>query len=364
MKSPAAGRSMVAMRRLRALTVAPLLAACAVVASAEPASAHGTSRVQPTNYRTRVDAIDPAVAGLSVVVVDLGEHLELRNDTGEDIVVLGYESEPYLRIGPAGVFENIRSPATYLNEVGDPADARVPDSADPAAKPAWEKVGPGSSGRWREHRAHWTGNEDPPAVRRDPGSRHVVQDWKIELRRRGERIVVTGAVVWVPGPSPWPGLAAAAGLAGAVLIVSRTRRWPGALAVALALAMVTAALELVGSWGATTSSAATKLGAAVYAMGGVVIGAGALAWLVRRRDPYDATPAVLVAGIFVAVASGLANLASLNHSQLPSTLPAGLVRLQVVVSVGLGMGLVLAAALRLRRPEPFVAEPRPEAVTS
>ena len=99
-------------------------------------------------------------------------------------------------------------------------------------------------------------------------------------------------------------------------------------------------------------------------MGGVVIGAGALAWLVRRRDPYDATPAVLVAGIFVAVASGLANLASLNHSQLPSTLPAGLVRLQVVVSLGLGMGLVLAAALRLRRPEPFVAEPRPEAVTS
>ena len=41
--------------------------------------------------------------------------LELTNDTDTDVIVRATEGEPYLRIGPDGVFENLLSPATYIN---------------------------------------------------------------------------------------------------------------------------------------------------------------------------------------------------------------------------------------------------------
>ena len=45
------------------------------------------------------------------------DQLHLRNDTGRELLIEGYEGEPYLRFdADAGVFRNANSPATYLNE--------------------------------------------------------------------------------------------------------------------------------------------------------------------------------------------------------------------------------------------------------
>ena len=88
-----------------------------VGAGATPVAAHTVGGAQASNYQTRIRAIEPAVAGLRVEVVDAGTRLRLRNPTGLEVVVLGYAGEPYLRVGPAGVFENRRSPATYRNRV-------------------------------------------------------------------------------------------------------------------------------------------------------------------------------------------------------------------------------------------------------
>jgi hypothetical protein len=51
------------------------------------------------------------------------------------IVIRGYEGEPYLRFSPRGVFQNVRSPAAYLNRSRFPR-GDAPASADPAAPPA------------------------------------------------------------------------------------------------------------------------------------------------------------------------------------------------------------------------------------
>jgi hypothetical protein len=61
---------------------------------------------------------------------------------------------------------------------------------------------------------------------------------------------------------------------------------------------------------------------------------------------------VLVAGLFVFVAGGLADVTTLTRSQLPTTLPAGVGRLTVAIALGIGAGLVIAAAGRLRAPQP------------
>ena len=50
--------------------------------------------------------------------------------------MLGYQDEPYLRVGPDGVFENRRSPAVYLN-ANRRGSTAVPRSADPDAEPDW-----------------------------------------------------------------------------------------------------------------------------------------------------------------------------------------------------------------------------------
>src|SRR5215211_273095 len=101
--------------RCSRLTVVTLLACAVLVASAPPAAAHGVGGIQPSNYETRVLGISPPVVGVTIRAVDLGNRLELRNMSQHDVTVLGYESEPYLRVGPRGVFENQRSPAVYLN---------------------------------------------------------------------------------------------------------------------------------------------------------------------------------------------------------------------------------------------------------
>ena len=71
----------------------------------------------------------PAVPGITARVVDLGNKFELTNRTSTEITVLGYEGEPYLRIGPNGVFENLHSQATYINRT------RLGGTVPPASTP-------------------------------------------------------------------------------------------------------------------------------------------------------------------------------------------------------------------------------------
>jgi hypothetical protein len=95
--------------RRAALTALVVLAW--LIVQAQPASAHTVSGVGATNWRTTLIGVNPPVPGLRVRVVNTGSDLEVSN-TGQEVVVLGYEGEPYLRVGPAGVYENTQSPST------------------------------------------------------------------------------------------------------------------------------------------------------------------------------------------------------------------------------------------------------------
>jgi hypothetical protein len=332
------------------------LATAIIVGSAQPAAAHSVGEVEPSNYETRIQAITPRVPLLTVTVIDLGNELELRNDSGADVIVPGYQGEPYLRVGPGGVFENRRSPAAYLNRTRD-GKTRVPSSADAAVPPEWDKVGSGTTARWHDHRAHWMGTDDPAQVARDPVRRHVIDQWRVKLRRGSETVVVSGTLVWVPGPSPWGWLLGALAAAIAVVAFSRTRFWRWALAGALAVVVVSEVAHVIGPWTATTSAFSTKFSASVYSIGGIVLAAVALVWILAR-PPWNAIPAVLFAGLVVAAAGGLADLTTLTRSQLPTDLPTVIARVQVVVALGFGAGLAVASALRLRPPQPPAIEYR------
>lgn len=337
---------------LRIPAIGLLLGVLLVAATPSPAAAHGVGGVEPSNYRTRVTSIDPSVAGVVVRPVDLGTRLELTNRGATDVVVLGYDGEPYLRVGPRGVFENTRSPATYLNRTlrVDEASEPVPATADPDAPPRWRRVDGGRTARWHDHRAHWMGRADPPVVQRDPDREHLIQRFEVELRQGSTAIGVRGDVRWVPGHSPWPWVVGAIVLAGLVVAASRGRRATQLVAGALGLVAVGEALHVIGSWGGTTLATGDRLGASVYAIGAIVLSVVACI-SVLRRGLDRAAPLVLVAGLFVALAGGLADVTALARSGIPTTLAPDLARATVMLALGAGLGLAAVGGLRLRVPD-------------
>lgn len=345
-------------RAITRASAAVALAMLVIVATAGPVAAHGVGGLEPTNYETTVTGIEPPVPGLHVRVVDLGASIELRNDTDQRVLVYGYQGEPYLRIGPRGTWENTRSPAVFLNRSRIPTREAPHDQYDAKAPPEWRKISSTPVARWHDHRTHWMATEDPPAVRRDPGRTHVViRDWKVPLRFEGRTVNVRGDALWVPGQSPWPWVIGAVALVIALVALARTRAWVGVMQAALAVLIVSESVHVVGAWLATTASLGSRALSSIYSIGGILVCALALWWL-RRRDPWAATPAVLIAGLFVFVAGGLADITTLTRSQLPTTLPDGVARLTVTIALGLGLGLVIAAAARLRpTPTPRRTEP-------
>ena len=341
-------RSALAIAR-RALLAIGLAGAC-VVAAARPANAHGLGGIEPTNYQSSLLSVSPEVPGITLKVVDLGGKLELTNTTKQDVIVLGYDDEPYLRVGPRGVFENTRSPATYINRSATVAGA-APKSADPAAAPRWKQTSTGQTAQWHDHRAHFMGTEVPPLVQRNRDHRFVFDHWTVTMRHAGETITARGEIAWVPPPSPWPFVIAALVLGFGLCGACRSKWWKQLMAGALAVIVITEAVHVIGLWDASTASAGTKLVQSAYSLGGIALGVLALVWM-ARRGAHAAVPLILVAAIVLVVAGGLSDITTLGRSLLPTTLPFTLARVLVTITLGLGAGLAAAAAMRLRASSP------------
>jgi hypothetical protein len=340
--------------RRAAIVVA--VAALLVAVGAAPAAAHAVGGAQASNYQTRILSIEPVVPGLTVEVADAGARLRVRNRTGREVTVLGYAGEPYLRVGPGGVFENRRSPATYLNRARiNPAPPPPDASAD--APPLWHRIGGGDTVTWHDHRAHWMGASDPPEVKAAPNRTHlVVPGWQAELRVGNQPVRVSGDLRWVPGPSPWPWVAIAVAWLLLVMVASRQRRWPQLLAVLTGLPIAIDLLHTVGIWTGTSASTAAKAYASLGSWAGWILGGLAIYRLLgphpRRASIYLALGAVLMADV-----GGIGDLGSLYRSQLAVALPDPLTRALVATTLGLGVGLVISGLLLARsRPR---RRPRP-----
>lgn len=345
--------------RGRRALLAIALAGAFLVVTATPAGAHGLGGLKPTNYETVLQRVTPTVPGLTVTIVDLGTKVELTNDGTREVLVLGYDDEPYLRVGPRGVFENTRSPATYLNR-STTITGKPPARADSSAAPEWRRVSSGTTTSWHDHRAHFMGGDDPPRVARDPGTRRVVDNFEIPMRVGTEAVVARGQIVYVPPPSPWPWVIGAVVLAALVVLATRTSAWRTVFVVVLALLTATELVHVIGLWGASTASTGTKLTESAYSLAGIGLGLLALGWI-WKKGVESAVPLVLVATIFLFVAGGLADVTTLGNSQVPSTLSAATARLLVSLTLGLGGGLAVAAALRLRPPPASSPPVRPTA---
>ena len=170
-----------------------LLALCAAALVAVPAAAaHGGGR---SDYLSQVSAIQPSEQGLTAVVLQRDDRLRLTAE--RPTTVFGDEGEQYLRFTDGGVLRNANSPATYLNEErygGVP----LPEGVGAKAKPRWERVAPGRSYEWHDHRIHWMSTIPPPKVRDDPDQRQRVFDWRVPIEVEGRRGAIAGTLDYEP----------------------------------------------------------------------------------------------------------------------------------------------------------------------
>ena len=303
---------------MRRLALAAGLSVGVVLATAAPAAAHTVGSEHATNYRTRVLSLSPTVPGVSLRPIEHGDRLELKNTTAHDVIVGGYDDEPYLRVGPRGVFENRHSPATYLNRTRLGTDT-PPASADAKAAPAWRRIGDGTTVRWHDHRAHWMSNQQPPEVQRAPDDARLIRRFTIDLQTNGDTVRARGDVWWIPPPSPWPWVGLAIGFGVLIVIGARTRwsvPWVGS---ALGVVLVATAVHVAGAWSASSRSSANRLADTLPTLGALALGVIAEVQLFRK-GMRAAAPLLVFAGLFVGIAIGLADLSALSHSQLPSDL--------------------------------------------
>jgi hypothetical protein len=341
----ASGATIPSMRR-SVLTV--LIASAWLFALAQPASAHTVSGVGATNWKTTLIGVNPSPPGLRVQVVDTGSDLQVSN-TGPEIVVLGYQAEPYLRVGPGGVFENLQSPSTYLN--CSRQGCAAPPNLNSAGPPQWKQISTGHTARFHDHRIHWMGGQPPPDVSRAPGIVHERPIWTVDMRQGTTAITVTGHLTWIPGPSPFPWLLLAAGLAAVAVAAALSRVWGPALAVLAGLVTANDLYHAVGigfSVAGTTGTRLTRvLSGSFYSIIGWVLGALAVR-LLWRRSP-DGLYAAAFAGVSAALFTGILDISVLSRSQAPFNGPMWIDRVTVAVSLGLGVGLAVGAVLALRR---------------
>ncbi|PTL58823.1 hypothetical protein [Paraconexibacter algicola] len=210
------------MNRVRTIVVVALAALAACVSTA---AAH---KGDP-NYQSLITGSTGLPTGVTTQILNREDSLELTNRSDRDIVVLGYEDEPYARIDADGtVAVNENSKSTYINEERD-GNVPVPAGVDPKAEPRWKVLDKTGRFAWHDHRIHWMGGGTPPQVK-DTAVKTKVFDWTVDLQVAGQPATIAGVLNWTPtddGGAPTAAIAAFVvllALSGVFVVTVRRRR--------------------------------------------------------------------------------------------------------------------------------------------
>jgi hypothetical protein len=311
-------------RPVRALVLALGL----VLLGATPAAADAAG---PSDFRSEVTGIEPAVDGVRAEIRGGDSFLELRVERGHEVIVRGYGGEPYLRFRKDGTVErNTRSQATYLNDDRRGKGTSPDEAKDLEADPVWEEIASDGTYAWHDHRVHWMSEVSPPVDRGEKVT-GAYDPWRVPIEVDGTEAEVLGTLTFEDAASPIPWIAL--GLLAAALLGGFGRRravlaGAGSLAVASLLAVV--------------------VGRAEYSAGP---GANPLLWWLPAAALVGAGTALLPRLRSVAVIGSLASVALLSgwvllrfdvltKPVLPTSLPFWFDR---ATTAG-GLGLCVAAA--------------------
>jgi hypothetical protein len=328
----------------RKLLGAALLAAV-VLAPAQPVFAHGGNGGASSDYRIEVTGFEGDHSGIEMRPVELGNRMELVRTTAKEVQIVGYQGEPYIRLGTDGVFVNTNSPSYYTN-LDRFARKPIPTTATPTATPKWVKLSDGNLVRWHDHRTHWMDPTPRQDVRDNPGVERVIFPAnRVDLTVDGKPVVAIVRVTWLPPPPRIAWLVvsslAACVLLAALVLIPAFRRYASSMALVAGVAC------LVGSGASTFRVVASALAI-------VVVVAGLL--LKNRWLP-------VVAAVMVVILA-VTHFEVFEHQLLAGWAPEVLQRIAITFALALAAAVVgseLVTGLGPTTPaaplEPVPAEP-------
>jgi hypothetical protein len=338
------------MSRVGARLLVIVLGVLATLAVAGPAAAHVGGGAAGSNFDGRVVSVTPALPGVTVRILQFGDEFELVNETDTEVLVPGYSDEPYLRIGPDGVWRNALSPATYIN-LDRFGKVAVPEDADGSGEPRWERVSTEPRYVWHDHRTHWMSETLlPPAVAAEPDRSHTVSEWTVPLRHGDTDVVVAGELTWSPPPSPWlvwPLYVALALLAPAAGLLARTARPLGVLLLVGAAAALWHAAATPEPPSTISSHGGAILSALLPALTAALV--AGLGFRASRRGRGAMTGLLAVVLGWLLLVQGLPDVDVLWSANVLSGGPQPMARVAVALLLSLGAGLVVGGITAVRR---------------
>ena len=329
------------IRTIGRIAVCCLSAVTMLVATAPAALADAAG---PTDYRTDIVAVEPASAPIKVEMIGGDSFLSLEQLEPVEVIVLGYQAEPYLRFDPDGtVYENRRSPAVWLNQERYGTE-ELPAFADAEARPEWFEVAANGRYSWHDHRSHWMNPQPPPSA--EPGDQ--VLEATVPLRVDGETVTITVASFLLDGPSPLSAIVGVGLGLAATAAVWRANRMSQALIALLAAGAAT----LFGTVAYRSVPSETEPSQLLWLLPTIALVAPLVVIVARNHT----ATTVYLDGLLVAAGCTLAGWGffrfdALQRALIPSDTPASLDRVVIATALGAGAILALRGFAGLARPE-------------
>ena len=319
---------------VRRVCYVSVITAASVVATAQPASAHGSAGQAATNWRSDVTGFTLPDPGAKAVTTDLGDHIQVTADGTRQIIVFGYNQEPYLKFDTQGVSINSRSPAGFLNRSAT-ASKKVPSRFDTKVAPEWRKLSAGHTYRWHDHRIH-----------RGPGG--AARPWTIPISVDGVAATINGQLVYIAADTPTAALLV--GVLALGIFVAFAMLRPRAMTIVSGLVVLACSgAILVSQHQASTEPWKQQLGATLYSLG-TMLSAGAIVVVALGHRRSLTAPVELLAGVAILVCGGFARIDWLTHSQLPSSMSFGFATTFVILPSVIATILAVLAIIDLMKP--------------
>lgn len=196
--------------------------------------------VQPRNTEAVVTAVSPQLPeDVKVDIVGTDTFVRVRS-SGHEVVIPGYEQEPYIEISTANeVRVNVNSITYLLNQTR--YGSNVPEMTTDEVQ--WETVSTNGEYMWHDHRVHWM-SQKPPATMNDDG---LIQTWVIPLTVDSQPITVSGELYLRDAASRlWWGIGALVLVAAVVLSIANRRALLILLLVISTAGSIIGAVEFLG----------------------------------------------------------------------------------------------------------------------
>jgi len=331
-------------RRLFTRTL-PVLGILAILIALGSSPAAANNLTATDGRSSIVDIEPPGVITAGVVGGDAA--LRVVAEIGHEVVVIGYQGEPYLRIAADGrTAVNAHSPARVLNRTRDGDSGAAPDPTSITDEPEWLPLEGSGEVIWHDHRIH-----SMAAV--DDG-----HDWSISLLVDGQPTEIHGILKVESTPSVLPWVLLIAALSGLAVLAGRRNPAVSALRLAATAALVSVVLAAV-----VTISTPEQLGRdllPVLLTAGASLTCGAAVILRgRSRMILTVASAALSAGFLATMVRNLAAAVP-----MPEIGPAVVNRIAVSLALSSMVAAVVLSVIASGRPTtgtPPSAQPQPTA---